>query len=76
MEGREIPDAPRAEIAHNIRALQEEYAAVRALGFIKWGYRPRGGWGEGRAPGCWAGRAPACMRGLWCDGGVVCAIVV
>ena len=29
------PDATRAGIDHNIKALQEEYDAVKALGFIK-----------------------------------------
>ena len=35
VDGLEISDATRAGIDHNIKALQEEYDAVKALGFIK-----------------------------------------
>ena len=35
VDGLEIFDATRAGIDHNIKALQEEYDAVKALGFIK-----------------------------------------
>ena len=35
VEGLEISEATRAGIDHNIKALQEEYDAVKALGFIK-----------------------------------------
>ncbi len=35
VDGLEISDATRAGIDHNIAALQEEYDAVKALGFIK-----------------------------------------
>lgn len=35
VEGLEISEASRAGIDHNIAALQEEYDAVKALGFIK-----------------------------------------
>lgn len=35
VDGLDITEATRAGIAHNIAALQEEYDAVKALGFIK-----------------------------------------
>ena len=35
VDGLEISDATRAGIDHNIKALQEEYGNVKALGFIK-----------------------------------------
>ena len=35
VDGLEISDATRAGIDHNIKALQEEYDAVKALGYIK-----------------------------------------
>lgn len=35
VDGLEISEATRAGIDHNIKALQEEYDAVKALGFIK-----------------------------------------
>ena len=35
VDGLEISEATRAGIDHNIKALQEEYEAVKALGFIK-----------------------------------------
>lgn len=35
VDGLELSDATKAGIAHNISALQEEYDAVKALGFIK-----------------------------------------
>ena len=35
VDGLEICAATRAGIDHNIKALQEEYDAVKALGFIK-----------------------------------------